>query len=303
MGSADVAFADVVRALFGVDDSVATQIVWQLRLPRAINGFVTGGLLALAGALLQVLLRNPLAEPYILGVAGGAAAGALLALMAGLAGGWISTAACAGALGSMLLVFGLARSGGDLNPLRLLLTGVVVAAGWGAVVSLLLALSPDRSLRGMLFWLLGDLSHSELSSWPGAILLAGLVVSTALGRRLNLLVHGDLQAAALGVDVRQMRVLLYFLAALLTAAAVMQAGTLGFVGLVVPHALRLVLGSDHRRLLPACVLGGGCLVVLADTLARTLIAPRQLPVGVLIACLGVPVFLYLMRRLAVEQRP
>lgn len=302
-GSVTIGSGDLLRALLGGGDTLQQQVIWELRLPRLASGFTVGALLALAGVLMQVLLRNPLAEPYILGVSGGAAAGALLALMAGLAGTWVSGSSLLGALISMLLVFALAHGRGDWQPLRLLLTGVVVAAGWGALISFLLAVSPDQSLRGMLFWLMGDLSQVPFHAGPLVVLVIGTLLAMILGRQLNLLQRGDLEAAALGVSVTRLRIILYLLGAVLTATAVMQAGTIGFVGLVVPHLIRIWLGTDHRILLPASVLAGGGLVVIADTLARTLLAPQQLPVGVLTAFIGVPLFLFLMQRQAGAQQP
>lgn len=289
--------ATVWRALTGADSGdTHVRIVSELRLPRALTAFVVGALLALAGTLMQVLLRNPLADPYILGVSGGAAVAALLTMVAGLAAFWVSFNAFIGALGSTLLVFGLAHGRGGWTPTRLLLTGVVVAAGWGAVISFLLAVSPERNLRGMLFWLMGDLAHASGPGWTAGLLVAGLAVAFALARPLNLLARGDLQARSLGVAVGKLRIVIYVLASLLTGAAVTLAGTVGFVGLVVPHMLRLVGGADHRWLLPASVLGGGTLLVLADSLARVIVAPQQLPVGVVTAFIGVPLFLYLLHR-------
>ncbi|MDZ7735707.1 MAG: iron ABC transporter permease [Gammaproteobacteria bacterium] len=302
-GSIEISAGDLLGTLLGGGDPLQQRVIWELRLPRVASAFTVGALLALAGVLMQVLLRNPLAEPYILGVSGGAAAGALLALMAGMAGVWVSGSSLLGALISMLLVFALAHGRGDWQPLRLLLTGVVVAAGWGALISFLLAISPDQSLRGMLFWLMGDLSQVRFTAMPLLVLIAGTVLAMMLGRQLNLLQRGDLEAAALGVSITRLRIVLYLLGAVLTATAVMQAGTIGFVGLVIPHLMRIWLGTDHRVLLPASVLAGGSLVVLADTLARSLLAPQQLPVGVLTAFIGVPVFLFLMQRQAGVQRP
>jgi iron complex transport system permease protein len=245
---------------------------------------------------MQVLLGNPLADPYVLGISGGAAVGALLALLAGAATLAVNGAALAGALSSMILVFGLAHGRGIWSPTRLLLTGVVVAAGWGAVISFLLAVAPQHNLPGMLFWLMGDLSHAD-QPLPALIILAlGLLFSLPQARNLNLLARGELQAGVLGVSVVPLRLQLYLLASLLTAAAVTIGGSIGFIGLVVPHMLRLLVGSDHRLLLPASVLSGGILLLLADTLARTAIAPQQLPVGVLTALVGVPLFLYLLQR-------
>jgi iron complex transport system permease protein len=303
IGSVDIAPSRIFAILAQREHGIAATIVLRLRLPRVLAGFTVGGMLALAGALMQVLLRNPLAEPYVLGVSGGASAFSLCAMFAGLGGLWIHGAAFAGALVSILLVFALARASGEWNPMRVLLTGVVVAAGWGAVVSLLLTLSPAARVHGMLFWLMGDLSFARYSSWTAAVLLVGLGLSMLFSRGLNLLVHGDLQAAALGVRVDRLRYLVYFLASLLTAAAVTVAGSIGFVGLIVPHLIRLLLGSDHRVVLPASVLFGGTLLVAADGLARSVISPQQLPVGVLTAMIGVPLFLVLLRTTSAQQRP
>ncbi|HAA45594.1 MAG: transport system permease protein [Halomonas sp. 54_146] len=280
----------------GEADALAHTMVMELRLPRALSAFAVGGLLAVAGALMQVLLRNPLADPYVLGLSGGASIGALAAMLGGLGGLAISGSAFGGALFSTFLVFGLAHGSGSWTPSRLLLTGVVVAAGWGAVITLMLALSPTERLPGMLYWLMGDLSYSRAPWPPLVLLLATCVVLIPLGRSLNVLARGPQQAAALGVAVRPLEWCIYIVASLLTAAAVTTAGSIGFVGLVVPHMLRLLLGNDQRLILPACVLAGGTLLVLADTLARTIIAPEQLPVGVITALLGVPTFLFLLYR-------
>ncbi len=296
VGSVTVSPTELPAILFGEGEGVAREIVLQLRLPRALAAFAVGGLLALAGVQMQVLLGNPLADPYVLGISGGAAVGALLALLTGGALLAVNGAALGGALGSMLLVFGLAHGRGVWSPTRLLLTGVVVASGWGAVISFLLAVAPQHNLPGMLFWLMGDLSHAD-QALPALIILAlGLLLSLPQARNLNLLARGELQAGVLGVSVGPLRLQLYLLASLLTAAAVTIGGSIGFVGLVVPHMLRLLVGSDHRLLLPASVLSGGILLLLADTLARTVIAPQQLPVGVLTALVGVPLFLYLLQR-------
>ncbi len=298
VGSAPIDTATIVRALFGTAGGTDAIIVVTLRLPRALSAFAVGGLLALAGALMQVLLRNPLADPYVLGISGGAAVGALAATIAGVAA-WVAPAAVVGALASTLLVFGLARTRTPEAPwtaTRLLLTGVVVAAGWGAVIALLLTVAPEAQVKGMLFWMLGDLSAIPPPLPALGTLAVVLLASLALARDLNVLVHGETTATTLGVAVARVTLVLHALAATATAAAVTTAGTVGFVGLVVPHALRLVLGNDQRLLLPACALGGGTLLVLADTLARSVIAPAQLPVGVITALVGVPVFLYLLAR-------
>lgn len=296
IGSVSLSPGQVIGALLGGGTELHQTLVLELRLPRTLAAFATGGLLAVAGALMQVLLRNPLADPYVLGLSGGAAVGALFAMLAGLGGVIVSGSAFAGALLATLMVFGLAHGTGSWTPSRLLLTGVVVASGWGAVITLMLAISPTQRLPGMLYWLMGDVSYAR-TPWPaiGLLLLVCLLL-VPLGRSLNVLARGPMQAAALGVSVRKLEWLIYILASLLTAAAVTMAGSIGFVGLVVPHMLRLVIGNDQRLILPACALAGGALLVLADTLARVVIAPEQLPVGVITALLGVPTFLYLLYR-------
>jgi len=295
VGSLRIAPADVLAALAGQEGN-GVDVVLQLRLPRALAGFACGGLLALAGALMQVLLRNPLADPYVLGISGGAGVGALLAILLGWPVLGVDALAFAGALGAMLLVFGLAHGDGSWTQSRLLLTGVIVAAGCGALVALMLTLAPDDRLRGMLFWLMGDLAQAG-SAGPSLLALGGaLLLAMPFARELNLLARGLMQAQALGVAVNRLRYAIFLLASLATAASVTTAGSIGFVGLVVPHLVRLATGNDQRLLLPASVLAGGSLLVLADTLARTLIAPQQLPVGVLTALIGVPVFLFLLSR-------
>jgi len=296
IGSVDISTKQLLHALWAPDDSLISSIVLELRLPRTIVGFMVGAMLAMAGALMQVLLRNPLAEPYVLGVSGGASAAVLIAMLSGLSGFWISGSAFLGAMISMLLVFGLAHGKGDWSPARLLLTGVVIAAGWGALISLILSITQGTQLRGMLFWLMGDLSYAQYTHWALIVLVVCLLVSMMISRNLNILARGELQAATLGVSPKKIRYLVYFLSSLLAATAVTLAGNVGFVGLIVPHAIRLMVGSDHRVLLPAAFLLGGCLVMLADCLARTIIAPQQLPVGVLTAIIGIPVFLILLRR-------
>lgn len=296
IGSVDISIKQLLNALWSQDDSLVSSVVLELRLPRTVVGFMVGAMLALAGALMQVLLRNPLAEPYVLGVSGGASAAVLIAMLSGLSSFWISGSAFFGAMISMLLVFGLAHGKGDWSPARLLLTGVVIAAGWGAIISLILSITQGTQLRGMLFWLMGDLSYAHYTHWALIVLIVCLLVSLMISRSLNILARGELQAATLGVSPKKIRYLVYFLSSLLAATSVTLAGNVGFVGLIVPHAIRLMVGSDHRILLPAAFLLGGCLVMLADCLARTVIAPQQLPVGVLTAIIGIPVFLVLLRR-------
>lgn len=295
-GSIQIGLADLWQILLTDQNTLERTIINELRLPRALSALVVGAELAMAGCLMQVLLRNPLADPYVLGVSGGAAVGALFSIMAGLGSLAISGSAFVGAMVNLVLVFGLAHSRGSWSPTRLLLTGVVTAAGWGAVISFLLSISEDNHLRGMLFWLMGDLSQAKLPSHHGLVLGLSLLISWALARPLNLMLRGEMQAKALGVSVYPLQLSLYLLASILTASAVTQAGSIGFLGLVVPHILRLSFGSDHRLLLPASALAGGSLLLLADTLARTVIAPQQLPVGVITAFIGVPVFLWVLQK-------
>ena len=295
-GSANISLAESLAALGGTADPHVQSLITELRLPRALTAFAVGGLLAVAGVLMQVLLRNPLAEPYILGSSGGAAVAALFAMMFGMGSLIIDLSAFAGAMSATLLVFAIAHGTGSWTPARLLLTGVVLAAGFSAATTLLLALTPDQNLRGMLFWLMGDLSFAfdpERCLWLLAILL---IAGTASARHLNVLARGELQAAIVGLPVKGFRYLIFAAAALATALSVTTVGVIGFIGLVVPHLIRIIAGSDHRIVLPASALAGGSLLVIADTLARTLMAPRQLPVGALTAAIGVPLFLILMSR-------
>ncbi len=294
-GSVDTGIDVVVRALFFPVDDASGAVVRELRLPRAMAAFAVGALLALAGTMMQVLLRNPLADPYVLGLSGGAACGALAALFAGAAA-LVTPAAFAGALVSTFVVFGLARGKGAWAPTRLLLTGVVVATGWGALIMLILTIAPEAQVRGMLFWLIGDLSGASHGG-PALMALAGvLVIAMFFARDATLLARGDMTAASLGVSVRGTTLALHALAAFATAVAVTVAGSVGFVGLVIPHAVRLAIGNDQRWLMPAAALAGGALLTFADTVARTVAAPSQLPVGVLTALVGVPLFLWLLRR-------
>lgn len=300
-GSADIGIAQSIVALQGNAPEHIHSLVIELRLPRALTAFAVGGLLAVAGVLMQVLLRNPLAEPYILGSSGGAAVAALLAMLAGASSIVVDGAAFGGAMTATVLVFAIAHGSGTWTPTRLLLTGVVLAAGFSAVTTLLLALSPEQQLRGMLFWLMGDLSFAyepARTLWLLAILT---MAATMAARHLNVLSRGELQAAIVGLPVTGLRYLIFVAASLATGLAVTTVGVIGFIGLVVPHMVRLIAGSDHRVVVPASALAGGALLVVADTLARTILAPRQLPVGALTAAIGVPLFLLLMSRSRIQR--
>jgi iron complex transport system permease protein len=294
IGSTDVGSRDLFGLLAGKQNESARILLLDIRLPRTLSAFAVGGLLALSGLLLQALLRNPLADPYVLGISGGASLGALLAMLFGFGLTITHVSAFSGAMLSMFLVFSLGRVRSGNDAIGLLLTGVIVAAGWGALISLVLVVGSDTSIQGMLFWLMGDLGHAQQYSLSMLILLAGTIIAWALARALNLAVQGDHIIAALGSNPQRIRYAIYFIASVLTGTAVSLAGNIAFVGLVVPHLLRLAGVTDHRILVPQVVLLGGSLLLISDTLARTIIAPQQLPVGIVTAFLGVPVFLYLL---------
>ena len=293
IGSSGISAPRALAALAGGGDEATRTVLIGVRLPRVLAGFGVGSLLALAGVLLQALFRNPLADPYVLGVSGGAAVGALLAMIAGTAVVVVQSAAVAGALAAVGVVYLLARGGG--TP-RLLLTGVVLASACGALVSVLLALADTSRVRGMVFWLAGDLEWA-VNPWlsAGAAVLA-VAVAIAVARPLNVLAAGELRARSVGLAVEAWRTLLFVACASLTALAVVSAGTVGFVGLITPHAVRLSFGSsDHRIVAPAAALTGGMLLAGADLVARTCAAPRQLPVGAIMALVGAPLFVALLR--------
>jgi len=243
-----------------------------------------------------VLLRNPLADPYVLGTSGGAAVMVLLVLILGMPYSVVPVAASAGALLSMGLLLLLVRGSGDWSSSRLLLTGIVLASGWGALISFLLSISEARQIQGMLFWLMGDLQPQAPGWWRSGVVFLTLLLSFIFSRDLNLLAQGDLRARSLGLPTKGLRLAVLLAASVLTAAAVTLAGPIGFIGLVVPHMMRLLVGSDHRILIPCSVLAGGALLVFAELLARVLFAPQQLPAGVITAFVGIPIFLLLLQR-------
>lgn len=267
-------------------------ILWDIRLPRLLIAFTVGGLLALAGAWFQVLLGNPLAEPYVLGVAGSAAVGAVSALLLFADDTWaVSLGAFVGAWLGIAAVMMFSHLGAT----RLLLAGVVLAAFWAAVLMLLLALMPERGLVLAYAWMMGDLSHSEIPlPYLGLSWIVALLCGLVLAKSLDILLLGERHAMALGVDVVKLRRILLLLASSVTAVAVSAAGTIGFIGLVVPHMMRLCFGSLHGRVVLSSAFTGGILLMVADTAARLVIAPAELPVGVLTAVIGVPVFLWLL---------
>mgnify|MGYP005988632877 FL=1 len=296
IGSVSIVWNDLISFFRLGTVSMTTMVVLELRLPRAFSAFVVGSSLAVAGVMMQVLLRNPLADPYVLGVSGGSAAFALIVMLLGFPFSAVPIAATMGAGFSIVLLIVLARTSGDWGSSRLLLTGIVLASGWGALIGFFLSLGEANQIQGMLFWLMGDLRPE----WPGFIrvlvLLAVLIAGFIVARDLDLLLEGDLRARSLGLNTSALRLIILLAASLLTAASVTLAGPVGFIGLVVPHMMRLIIGSRHRLLIPVSALAGGTLLVIAEMIARTVIAPQQLPVGVITSFIGVPVFLYLLRR-------
>ncbi|MGH7466515.1 MAG: FecCD family ABC transporter permease [Longimicrobiales bacterium] len=302
VGAAGLPLSRVVDTLLGNGTSSERAIVLDLRLPRALLGLLVGGSLALSGTVFQALLRNPLAEPYVLGVSGGAAVGAVSAIVLGVhqrAPALVPMAALVTALLSILLVLRIAlQVGRALDSRILLLAGVIVAAFFNAIILLLLTLADVETFHSAVFWLMGSLTGA---SWQAGLLIAAyiipaIVIVLALARPLNLLAAGEEIALHLGVRVTRVRTIAFVVASLLVAVSVAACGVIGFVGLIVPHALRIVWGGEHRFLLVASFLAGGAFLLLADTGARTLAAPTELPVGVITALVGVPLFVLLLRR-------
>lgn len=304
-GPVPVSWGDLGRVLAdpGARDSLPMQsrILLDLRLPRILLGLFVGAGLAVAGTTFQGLLRNPLADPYLLGVSGGAALGAVFILTTGVAAGVplvVPAAACAGALLAVAAVWRLASGAGALPPTALILSGVVVSSFCSALVMFMTAVAPAGRVQGAVFWMMGSLGSSPPGILPavGIVVALGIGLTVFSGAQLNALSLGEETAAHLGVNTRRVRLQLFFAASIITGAAVAAAGLVGFVGLVVPHALRALVGADHRLLLPASALAGAIVLVLADTVARSVLPPAEIPVGVVTALVGAPFFLVLLRR-------
>jgi iron complex transport system permease protein len=275
------------------------QVVWDIRTPRVLLAAVVGAALSTGGAVLQALVRNPLADPYVLGISSGSALGAVTLTGLGIAAGLgVAGGAFAGALTATVAVFVLAQRGGRLTDTRLVLAGVAVGHLAMAGTSLVQLSVDPASLRGILFWLMGSLAGATWSDLgtPAAVMAVCTVWMVLQARNLNALATGDENAAALGVDVRVLRIALLVVSSLLTATSVGVAGAVGFVGLMVPHAARLVVGADHRRLLPTSLLAGAVFLVLVDLTTRTVDRPNEYPITVFTAALGAPFFLWLLRR-------
>jgi iron complex transport system permease protein len=300
VGGSGLRAGDALAALLGRGGDDARAIVWELRAPRVALGLLVGGALGASGAALQALVRNPLADPYLLGLSGGASLGAVVAIVLGLSSLWaMPLAAFAGALLTIVIVYRLALvAGGGLDGRVLLLAGVVVGAFAGAVTSGILSVSESAQVRSAMLWLLGGLGGT---GWRGVAALAAysvipLAILAHEARALDLLALGEEPAAFLGADAARTRRRVYLAASMLTAASVASAGIIGFVGLAVPHLVRMLRGQDHRGLLPSSFLLGGAFLIIADAGARTLFAPLELPVGVITAVVGVPLFAVLLRR-------
>lgn len=311
MGSYPISITDIVKTLFygaiGQRDAVSTDnwlVVFGLRLPRIALGILVGASLSIAGAGFQALLRNPLADPYVLGVSSGAALGAILSLLtAPHVPGAIQLASFLGAAVTVAAVFFLGRRGGQLDSPTLLLAGIVAASFLSAIIMFVMTMLPGRDLRGMAFWLMGDLTTSPPTTNAGAwfaflftifFLSAGAMYTTSTD--LNLILSGEQEAQHLGVNVHRVKLVVYLAASVLTGLAVSVSGAIGYVGLLIPHAMRMLFGTDYRLLIPTSALGGAIAIVLADTIGRTIVSPTELPVGAMTAFAGAPVFIYLMRR-------
>lgn len=306
IGSVSIPFSDLPGAigeLLGGRASTLAAVLLELRLGRAGVAFVTGAALSLAGVMMQALLRNPLADPYVLGISAGASVGALAALLFMCTAWMVDASAFAGAVAISMMLYLLAQrdlrggTAAEGGAALLLLTGTILSTACIAVVTLMLSIAPESRLRTMVFWLIGDLSGAPVRWLPWIVLAAAMLFALRSARAMNVLALHAEAATTLGIRVGALRKGLFFTSGLLTASAVTSAGSIGFVGLIIPHACRFAVGPDHRILIPTATLGGGTFLLLADTLARTAIAPQQLPVGVVTALIGAPVFLYQLHRL------
>lgn len=306
VGAYPIAVADVamtlLRGAIGHWSSILPSdklIVFGLRLPRIALGVLVGAALSVSGASFQALLRNPLADPYVLGVSSGAALGAICSLAWFPHPAWtMQLFAFLGALLTIAAVYFLGRRGGQLDSTTLLLAGIIAASFLSAIIMFLMTTLAGRDLRGMAFWLMGDLATPPALRmrflFIVLLLAIGAIYTTASD--LNLILTGEREAHHLGVNVARVKLVVYIGASLLTGLAVSVSGAIGYVGLLIPHVIRMMFGSDYRLLIPASAIGGAIAVTLADTLARTIVAPTELPVGAMTAAIGAPVFIYLLRR-------
>lgn len=299
-GSAGGGIGDVIKALRGDSDSRLLQdIIWRLRLPRVLLAALLGATLSLGGMVFQALLRNPLAEPYILGVSGGSAIGAIVGIIMGLArfpGVWLT--AFAGSLATLGVLFMMSAGRSFFRANTLLLSGVMVNAFCSAVIMFLVSMAQDSRLHNIIFWLMGDLAAATTDKVValGFTVLPCFILIFARSHAMNLMTLGSDMAHTMGVDIKRTSALLLIVTSLMVSATVSYCGLVGFVGLVMPHMLRLLLGPDHRVLTPACILGGAAFMVSCDVLARTLPSQGEMPVGVISAMIGAPLFVYLLKK-------
>ncbi|MFH1156219.1 MAG: iron ABC transporter permease [Pseudomonadota bacterium] len=301
IGSTSQGLGDVWNALKGggAADSTLDAIIWRIRLPRVLMAMMSGAVLSTGGLVFQALLRNPLAEPYILGVSGGSAIGAILGILLGLSRlPGVSILAFLGSMGTLFLVLIMSSGRAARNRDAMLLSGVVVNAFCSAVIMFLISLTQDSKIHTIMFWLMGDLSSSDLGQ-AGILAMSILpcfLIVFFLSHSMNLLLMGNEMAHSMGVNIRRVSGVLLVTASFMVSATVSHCGLMGFVGLVIPHIFRLALGPDHRVLVPACILGGGSYMVLCDLLARWLPRQGEMPVGVITAMIGAPLFIGLLKR-------
>jgi iron complex transport system permease protein len=301
LGSSEQNIRQILAVLAGHGDRYPTlsSIVWQIRLPRVLLAALAGATLSLGGLVFQALLRNPLAEPYILGVSGGSAVGAIIGIMLGMSPfPGVAFFAFAGSMATLLLVLLIASTRSAMKKDTLILAGVMVNAFCSSVIMFLISLTQDSRLHNILFWLMGDLSMSDTRRTLMLLvaLLPCFAVLFLLARPMNILLMGEEMAANMGIDVRLIQLVLLVVTSFMVSIIVCHTGLLGFVGLVMPHLLRLLFGPDHRLLVPACILGGAAYLILCDLLARSLPSQGEMPVGVITAMVGAPLFILLLRR-------
>jgi len=300
MGSSGNSFQAVWESLFGSsEDSVLRMIIWRIRMPRVIMAALVGATLSLGGLVFQALLRNPLAEPYILGISGGSAIGAILGILMGLSRfPGISLTAFIGSILTLVLILGISSGQSLLKKNSILLSGVMVNAFCSAVIMFLVSLTRDAKLHNIIFWLMGDLSLGTMDQIGllAVLLFPCFLLIFWLSNTMNLMLMGREMAQSMGVNIKAVTLTLLITTSFMVSATVSQCGLIGFVGLVIPHLFRLLLGPDHRILAPACILGGGAYMVICDILARILPEQGEMPAGVIAAMIGAPLFIYLLKR-------
>jgi len=301
IGSTESSIDETLQSLLGKtrEGSMLTAIIWQIRFPRVLLAALVGATLSLGGLVFQALLRNPLAEPYILGVSGGSAIGAIIGILIGLSRfPGVSLTAFAGSMATLLLVLVMSTGKTILKKDSLLLSGVMINAFCSAIIMFLISMTQDAKLHNILFWLMGDLSMADIEQVGilAAMLFPCFILLFWLSHSMNLLLMGKEMAQSMGVNIKVVTVTLLVTTSFMVSATVSNCGPLGFVGLVIPHLLRLILGPDHRILVPACILGGSAYMVICDLLARILPEHGEMPAGVITALIGAPLFICLLKR-------